>query len=390
MIKAHKKVIIAKQGNYRIKLVNNRLVKNNVFKPADSGLVDVMTRFCNHLDEQVIVINEYEEIMVIKNNGNKTYKELDIIFTHSKLPISNKQDHEDCNISLTMEDFDDFGCVYIPELNIVVALAKSYETYKIKHPYSVHTHRDILKSAVEELKEEMTNIALLWYVNEPDKSNSNYYLGMGQDVVPLHKTHHPDSCISFVMISPESQDPSSLDYSTQLFDISNMKDEEVREITYSFGKNKYVLYISKNLNQLYKDKEKRQKEKQTKRYVGKSEYEEAIEKLQSDYKQQLETELLRLKNEKDEIISQLEEKIALQQKNIDTMEDMLNKYKDINDMFDERHKRDSNRYTYRAKVHTAENNAKKERMALFNDLIKYGIGGLITLVTLLTAQKMKK
>jgi hypothetical protein len=110
------------------------------------------------------------------------------------------------------------------------------------------TFLDFFYSGYKQFKEELTNIAILWYINEPDRSNETFYLNIGEDVVPLHKTHHPDNQTSFVIISPESQNPSDMDYDTQIFNITSIKNEEVREISYRFEKKYGYLVKEKTKN----------------------------------------------------------------------------------------------------------------------------------------------
>ena len=120
----NKKTIIPGEVRYSILTVDLSFLKTQV-NQEPMQYTDVI-KIVNHLNFDVVMINEYETTTLISSPPNKPVKQLEIIFNHSRTPIENQNGKALC-ISLTAEHFQPFKAVFVPELNVVFTPKEVYD-----------------------------------------------------------------------------------------------------------------------------------------------------------------------------------------------------------------------------------------------------------------------
>lgn len=378
----NRKTIIPGEVQYTILTVDLSFMRTQV-ETEPLQYTDVI-RIVNHLNYDIIMINEYEVPTLISSPPNKPVKSMEIIFKNSKLPIKN-QNGKALSITLTNDHFKPFKSVYIPELNVVFTSKEIYETYLVRHPFPVFNYKDILDRSINKLIEEINPLGFVWYINEPNKSLKEYYMTFGNEVVKLGKTHFQDKGTSFTVMAPRSDLCLEDRYDSKITYIEKLDSTEVKEVNVSFGRNKFTFLLSVNKELLYQKIEEKNKVKVSS--VLKSDHDKIVEALKEKHG----TDLNKLKEEHqnkiEKLLKEFNEKVAILEKERDNLQAFLDATNNANKAYSNYHKYESDKYTAHAKMESAKNATNKERLALLGDFIKYGLGGLVTLITILVAQK---
>ena len=380
-----KKVINAPRINYDLQTAAMEVLKVN--NNYEKGSFVNTLRIINNFDEPIYLINEYEEITLIENNLNKPMKEVNIYFSHSKTKITG-QNNRAININLTLEHFKEYGCVYIDELNIVLALTRAYDVYAIKHPFCINNYDTIMNKLMDELREGIIPLGFVWYINEPEETYKTFYMSIGNEVIKLEKLHYQDKYTSLAIIAPKIENKQENIYTSEKYNLSDIDEKGIKEIPYSCGKNNYTFYVSHNKDKLYEEIDKRNRIKKSS--ISKADHELALINTKDKYEKDINELKIKHQNEMDKIIREFDEKIKLLMKERENLQATIDATNAANKAYSQYHKMESEKYQSEKKNENAKYSTDKERLALWGDFIKYGLTSIATIVTMLVVQKASK
>lgn len=381
-----KKILIAKEIDYPINVASPSQLQAIDLKEKDVGNLFLGFRITNRLNEKLIMINEFGEVNVIDSEIARANGTMQIMTNHTKIPIEGDK-HRTVYIDFNRRDFDEHLAIYVKELNIVITTMKIYQYYDIRHPYGIMTYDQSIRIIVEKMTDAIMPLAMIWFVNEPKLTNKKYYMNFGDEILTIPKTNYSNDEITFDIIKPEGSTKDNL-FKSHTFSLKELDKSDIIELTYLVGKTPINFFISTDPGRIVTEVEK--KRKYVKHVISKQDHDDLVESI--NLKHQMEIDQLVKENisKMQETIDQLTDKLKdLETENI-RLKYLLDKSDSLGEKIVKAKTNEATIKSAESKQVVAEHSVTKEKISIWSDIMKYGLGGLITLVTILVAQSAKK
>ncbi len=372
----------------QLKLLDPGRMQLQDFEVKEKGNYLDVLRIQNKLDESITIINEYGETTSIDGDRNsKIEKTVQISFNHPKNHIENVNG-KIFNITIKEDVLKEHRAIYFPALNIVIVSTEMYQYYDIKHPYDIRNYDKVIASAVNQFMETIAPLSFMWWVNEPKPTHKTFYMSLGDEIVIVPKTHFNNKEMTFDLIKPKGSLVNAGTYETLSHSLKDVQDDQVKELVFKVGRFEFSVHISTSERLLRHELDKHKKT--IKNLLSKSEHDNIIETMLTEHKKELK-ELHDDHGKKLEaLLVDLQEKMKILEKERDNYKLQLDYVMDTSKIRSQLHKDESATEQAKAKSESAKHSVTKERMSIWSDIVKYGLGGLITLVTIIIAQKNVK
>lgn len=345
-------------------------------------------RINNRIGESLVIINEFNESTIVKGIDSRIERKIAITF--NKL----KTNTEDCNeerifiIELKEEELREKKAIYFPEINLVITLVSMYQYYDIRHPYAIRNYDKLLEMAVKELMDTISPLSLMWWVNEPTQTNKTYYMSLGDEIVIVPKTNFDNTEITFDLIKPKSHVVKAGMYATQSHSLKDFKDGMIKELNFSLGKFQFSVYLSTSESLLRTELDKQKKN--YKNLIPKNEHDNLVDMINTQHNKELKEIHEKHGKEIELLLKEMKDRIEILESERNNYKKQWEEVLNLSKITSQFHTTESAIKQAEAKTEIARHSVTKERVAIWSDIMKYGLGGLITLVTILVAQKSSK
>lgn len=387
-MKIKKSTLIPFEWKEQIKLLDPGRLRVEDYDMKEKGNYLDVFRIQNKLDEPITIINEYgETTTIVGDNNSKIEKLVYLSFNRPKVQ-SESNNGKLLHIDIKESVLKEHRAIYFPAINLVLTTTAMYQYYDIRHPYDIRNYDRVVEAAVKQLMDTIAPLSFMWWINEPIKSNKTFYMSLGDEIVIIPKTHFINKEMTFDLVKPKGSLINAGVYETISHSLKEFQDDQVKELKFNIGKFEFSVYLSVSERLLRTELDKQSKN--IKNLIPKSELDTIINIMENNHKNNIK-ELHDDHGKKLEtLLSDLQEKIKIIEKERDNFKYQLEVALNTSKMYSQFHKDESATEQARAKTESARHSVTKERMSIWSDAVKYGLGGLITLVTILIAQKNVK
>lgn len=372
----------------KVKILDPGRMRVEDYEMKEKGNYLDVFRIQNKLDEPITIINEYgETTSIIGDTNSRIEKNVYLSFNHPKTNTENSNGKL-FHIDIKEDVLKEHRAIYFPAINLVLTTTAMYQYYDIRHPYDIRNYDKVVEAAVKKLMETIAPLSIMWWINEPIKSNKTFYMSLGDEIVIVPKTHFINKELTFDLTKPKGSLVNAGVYETLSHSLKDFQDDQVKELKFNIGKFEFSIYLSTSERLLRTELDKQSKH--IKNLIPKSELDVIIGIMENNHKNNIK-ELHDDHGKKLEaLLSDLQEKIKIIEKERDNFKYQLEVALNTSKMYSQFHKDESATEQARAKTESARHSVTKERMSIWSDAVKYGLGGLITLVTIIIAQKNVK
>lgn len=370
-----------------VKLLDPDRLQIRDLEEREKGCNFSIVRIDNKMMEPITVINEFGETTVIQGIDSRIERKVSLIFNKPKMHIENAN-NKLFQIEITEDELSHHKALYIPEQNVVLSTLSMYQYYDIRHPYSIRNYEMVVEMAVNKLINTVGPLSLMWWVNEPTETNKTYYMNLGDEIVIVPKTNFPNTEVTFDLIKPKGNITKQGTYETQTRSLKDFQEGSVKELKYNIGKFGFSIMIStsESLLRLELDKQK----KNLKNLIVKTDHEALITMIEQKHQKELK-ELHEDNTKKlSTLLDDMQEKIKILEQERNNYKQQLEAALNTSKIMSQYHTHESASRQADAKVEISKHSIRKEQISIWSDVMKYGLGGLITLVTILVAQKSSK